>query len=1304
MSATKCIWDDFTNQYSLSKTLRFELKPVGKTAENIKTSDLLNEDKKRAEEFKQVKLILNDYYRDFIEKVLYNVEIDSELLSQYYEIYTSLKKMKKSDLNYKNKLKEFKKINLELRKSIFIIVSEDPKYDNLFKAELLKDELPLWLKEHERLSDFKLISKFRGWGTYFVGFFKNRENIFSKEEISTSLIYRIVNDNLPKYIDNLENYNKLLEEYSNISFDGLENELKEELENKTLSEFFTINHFNRCLNQSGIDKYNTVLGGKFLSGKDEKIKGFNEYVNLYSQQLNDKLTSKKVRRMKLAVLFKQILSEKQSHSFVIEKFEDDNQLISSIKDFSDNILYEVDKENKSLYEKLNLLCADFNSDKYDLEKIYLSHDSLKNISVCLYGDYSFILNALKLYAEELFPMPADKNVKKILDQQISWVEKKYHSISDINNALKYYYNYLGEGAGFKKLSYIDYNQPISSYISNVTITQDKKIINIYEKINETSNYLNSLLSNDYVIGDKKLLQDSISIEIIKEYLESVKMLIYFLNPLYVKIRKQDEDSEMGFYEKDSLFYGDFDILFTDLKNNGTKLYDKVRNYITQKPYSTKKFKLNFDNSTLLKGWDYNKVKDNWGILLKKDNNYYLGILKDESKSLFTNCSYKVSNNNYELVNYKLISGPNKMLPKVFLSDKGKAKFKPSEEILSIYQTGEFKKGDNFNLSSCHKLIDYFKMCLPIYKVDEQDKYGWEVFNFNFTQTSKYKDISEFYHEVEEQGYKLWFEPISQEYIDQLVDEGKIFLFQIWNKDFSNYSKGKKNLHTYYWQMLFDQTNLEQGIYKLNGEAELFYREASIPKNITHPKNVSLENKDPINNKKVSRFSYDLIKDKRYSEDKYFFYCPITLNFKSKNNKFISGSVKDCIYENDNINILSIDRGERHLLYYTLLNYEGLIIKQGTLNEVKDDVLRTKNYKFKLAKREEERDLARKNWKNIETIKELKEGYLSQIVHTISNLAIENNAVIVLEDLNFGFKRGRFKIERQVYQKFEKALIDKLNYFVIKNRDANIPGGLLHAYQLTNQFESFNKLGKQSGILFYVPAQFTSKIDPKTGFINLLYPKYETIIQSKNFLEKFKYVKYHSSEDIFELNFNYRDFDSKNEIKLIRDNWSIWSNGLRLINRRDPKKNNSWNTLELNLTEELKKLFESYNINYKTGNDFKQEFSRIEKKEFFESLIKLLKYTLQLRNSYTESEIEKFKHNINFNESDYDYILSCVKDKTGIFFDSRKAKIDEPLSADANGAYHIGLKGLIMMDKIRKNEKDLKIDRNMFINNIIKRNE
>lgn len=42
-------FSSFTNKYSLSKTLRFELKPIGKTAEMLKEHDIFQKDFERKE-------------------------------------------------------------------------------------------------------------------------------------------------------------------------------------------------------------------------------------------------------------------------------------------------------------------------------------------------------------------------------------------------------------------------------------------------------------------------------------------------------------------------------------------------------------------------------------------------------------------------------------------------------------------------------------------------------------------------------------------------------------------------------------------------------------------------------------------------------------------------------------------------------------------------------------------------------------------------------------------------------------------------------------------------------------------------------------------------------------------------------------------------------------------------------------------------------------------------------------------------------------------------------------------------------
>src|SRR5690606_5520383 len=115
-----------------------------------------------------------------------------------------------------------------------------------------------------------------------------------------------------------------------------------------------------------------------------------------------------------------------------------------------------------------------------------------------------------------------------------------------------------------------------------------------------------------------------------------------------------------------------------------------------------------------------------------------------------------------------------------------------------------------------------------------------------------------YREVSHQGYKLHFENISEAYINQLVDEGKLYLFKIHNKDFSQHSKGRANMHTLYWKALFDPENLKDVVYKLNGQAELFFRKASIEKDkmVVHPAHEAIENKNPNKKKATSTFDYE----------------------------------------------------------------------------------------------------------------------------------------------------------------------------------------------------------------------------------------------------------------------------------------------------------------------------------------------------------------------------------------------------------------------------------------------------------------
>ena len=584
-----------------------------------------------------------------------------------------------------------------------------------------------------------------------------------------------------------------------------------------------------------------------------------------------------------------------------------------------------------------------------------------------------------------------------------------------------------------------------------------------------------------------------------------------------------------------------------------------------------------------------------------------------------------------------------------------------------YKEGTHIKGDHFELEDCHRLINFFKKSLEKHP-------EWSEFDFKFLDTEDYKDISGFYREVEHQGYKITFRNIDADYIEALVENGQLYLFQIYNKDFSPYSKGVPNLHTIYWKMLFSPANLENVVYKLNGQAEIFYRKKSIGEKdiVCHPAEQKLKNKYPKAEKLTSVFSYELVKDRRFTVDKFQFHVPITMNFQAEGEHYFNRKVRSLIHDCDDMHIIGIDRGERNLLYVSVIDMRGKIKEQFSLNDIismdKDKEMHHKDYHLLLENREEENKSARQNWQTINTIKELKEGYLSQVIHIIAGLMLKYNAIVVLEDLNFGFMRSRQKFEKQVYQKFEKMLIDKLNYLVDKKLDPSENGGALKAYQLTDKFGSFQKLGKQSGFLFYVPAWNTSKIDPTSGFVNLFYTKYETREKSREFIMNFDSIIYNEREDYFEFHFDYSNFPYK--VGGGRTKWCLCTAGKRIMTFRNPAKNSEWDTKEVILTEEFAALLEKYHISWKSG-ELKNAISEIKEADFYHNFMHFMSLLLQMRSSDKKTGD--------------DWLMSPVKNSKGEFFKTDKGRKDYPCDADANGAYNIAKKGLWIVEQIQNTD-------------------
>lgn len=1218
----------FTNLYPISKTLRFELQPIGKTKENIEKNGILARDEKRAEDYQRVKNFIDDYHKQFIKDRLWNFELPlySEGNLDSLEEYQALYEMsKRNDVQEA----EFTEIKDNLRSIIAKRLTESGSaYERIFKKELIREDLIDFLENNE---DKDIVRQFADFTTYFSGFHENRRNMYVAEEKSTAIAYRLIHQNLPKFMDNMKAFAKIAETPVAEHFTDIYEGWKEHLNVGSIEEIFRLDYFSETLTQPHIEVYNYIIGKKILEDGTE-IKGVNEYVNLYNQQQKDK--SKRLPF--LVPLYKQILSDRDKLSWLAEEFDSDEKMLAAINE-SYSHLHDLlmGNENESL-RSLLLHIKDFN-----LFQVNITNDlSLTDISQHLFGRYDVFTNGVKDELRNITPRKK-KESDEDFEDRISKIFKTQKSFSVVFLD-KLPQPVMEDG---KPRSIEDYFMSLGAV--NTETTQKENLFAQIENAYEDARTILQLTDT----GDT-LSQNKSAVAKIKALMDALKDLQHFIKPL---LGSGEEN------EKDELFYGSFQMMWDEL-DTVTPLYNKVRNWLTRKPYSTEKIKLNFDNSQLLGGWDVNKEPDCTGILLRKDNFYYLGIMDKKSNRIFEADVTPTDGECYDKIDYKLLPGANKMLPKVFFSKSRIDEFAPSETIISSYKRGTHKKGADFNLAECHRLIDFFKQSINKHE-------DWSKFSFQFSDTKSYEDISGFYREVEQQGYMLSSHPVSSSYVNQMVDEGKLYLFRIWNKDFSEFSNGTPNLHTLYWKMLFDECNLTDVVYKLNGQAEVFYRKASIkPENrIIHKANQPIANKNELNTKRTSTFKYDIIKDKRYTVDKFQFHVPITINFKAAGQTNINPIIQEAIKQGEFSHIIGIDRGERHLLYLSLIDLKGNIVKQMTLNDIvneyKGQIYKT-NYHDLLAKREGDRTDARRSWETIETIKELKEGYLSQVIHIISKMMVEYNAIVVLEDLNTGFMRGRQKIERQVYEKFEKMLIDKLNCYIDKQVSPTAEGGLLHPLQLTCDAQKW-KRSHQCGCLFYIPAWNTSKIDPVTGFVNLLDTHYDTREKARVFFSKFQRISFNVPKGWFEFAFDYNDFTTKAEGT--RTQWTLCTQGERIRTFRNPQKNNQWDDERIVLTDAFKQLFDKYDIDI-NGN-LKEAISAQTDAQFFRDLLGLMKLLLQMRNSITNSE--------------EDYLLSPVADDAGHFFDSREGISSLPIDADANGAYNIARKGLWIIRKIQE---------------------
>lgn len=1242
----------FTGKYQRQLTLRNALIPIGATLENLKKHGIITTDEELEKKYQEAKAIIDDYHRHFIDANLSRIALDWQELAEA---------LLASQHNHNNETTEkLEKVQATYRKQLLKAFSDDENYKHLFKKELFTKVLPSYYTDKKQLA---VINAFKNFFTYFSGFNENRANIYSTEPISTAIGYRLIHENFPKFIADCEVFTAL-QQYCPQVVNAAETVLRQLaiIEADTeLADYFLPNSFNAFLTQEGISKFNNIIGE------------LNKNINLAMQQDENLKRSLRSRRStKMYVLYKQILSEDDGTPF-IDTFENDGQLLTALHDFNARIA----TPGGALEKTAQLFAA---LTEYQAEKIYISGKEINSLSKTLYGGSNW--NTLR--EAILTALQDEKEYKKLLKEN-------------------------DEAAIDLKLS--------KNYFS-LSFLQNHADKHLAEKIN-------GCFQEQHELALQAVKPDALNTEKLKA---SVKKSLDVLLDYYRFISLfRAEDS----LDKDPEFYSGYEEVLNKLKEI-VYLYNKTRNYMTKKPFNEEKFKLNFGNAQLASGWDANKEADYTSIILTKDGAYYLGIMNKNRKPDIDAAITESTENTYRKMVYKYFPDFSKMFIKCTMVKEVKNHFQESSEdfilqtstfirplkitreIYDLYST-EYDGKKKFQIDYLRKTGDakgyYYALNKWIsFALAFMRSYdSTSIYDISQIEATQYERLDTFYKDINNICYNISFVNLAADKVDEWVADGRLYLFKIYNKDFAPGSSGTKNLHTLYLESIFDEQNLKDVVIKLNGGAELFYRRKTKGTPAIHCKGSKMVNRTTAdgqtipeeihqeiylyaNGKKetlsqqaqeyyphavIKTATHNIVKDRRYYEDKFFFHFPITINYKAADSAgAFNQDVLAYLHHNPDVNIIGIDRGERNLIYMTVINQQGQILDSKSFNGISQQagvLSKTVDYHDKLEKREQERTEARKSWETIGKIATLKEGYLSAVIHEIAENMVKYNAIVVMEDLNAGFKRIRGGIaEKAVYQKFEKMLIDKLNYLVFKKLPASEPGGVLKGYQLSSKFESFEKMGKQNGFLFYVPAAFTSKIDPVTGFCSVFkFKEYHVNTEkAKIFFTGFDSIVYNTEQDVFTFCLNYENF--KTYTNIYRKKWQVSSYGERIKHERNAA--GHYIDSFVYPTRDIKELLTTQGIDYSNGQDILPQLLQIDDSKanssFWKGMLSAFQRIVQLRNS---------SRTLTTDGKEADYIISPVADNTGSFYDSRTAAANLPQDADANGAYHIALKGLMYLN-------------------------
>lgn len=1162
----------YTKRTPIMKTIQFGMNPVQATYKILKSQSIVEKQFLLSEKADKLIKYADEYQKEFINRILDNNSLD----------FTDLEVIMKEANEDNSKIE---KAIEKKRKEIEKLFKSDKQFSEFKSTKLFTHILPDKVEDPEAQELFEL---FKRKGTYFSNYIARTQRKYTCEDKANSIGNRIF-ENFTIFRKNAECIDIAVKELGEEIVCNLLHEF-----GHNTSSFCSSKSYNKYLSQNGLEKYNQIISGT------ENIKGYNIKITEYNQKNNAHIPL-------LNKLKNQIGFAESKSTFEALKILTDEQLKEEIKAF---IKLDNEANIPDLIDGWTITSP---------EDIHMRKNALAYASIVIYEKYDI----LPVSYDDIY----GSKKSKLSLQELSYSVSHAREIGLIFNDSDWFDVYKA------------------------------KILDLYSKARILHNDVSAIIeSTDLIKGNDN------AEEILKKYLDN-----YTEFRRAIAIFDANDTDDMIFYET-----------LIKLKNICTEsnnIYNKVRNYITAKPsLNVKKTAMDFDFTSGLSWSAKDNEKLTVPMLLIFEEDYYIGIPNKnigQNKSIKINSFKDEQNNTYKRMLYKSID-PMKALPKMIWTKKVREHFEnssddydmdglnltkemytlcylPDESSGNKKYTMAYLKDDEKNADTYKAATaTWISLCIKFLKSNSFFK-GYDFSRLK--DAREYKSVNEFYIELTPCCYAIGYDYIPAEVIDELTKEGKLLLFKLYSRGLTQMKNNKSNTDEqakYFRDIFYDAASGEIPSTRIYNPT-ISYRDKAISKPYTHkkgsclvskrstdgeiiPKEVYTEIFNYVNSGKkplskaaaawidkvsIKDASFDIIKDRRYTVPQFTIHIPVTLNYAANTNIPVSSD----ILEEKNIekaNILAITRGERNLISLVLTDADNNIIWSKNLNEINGC-----DYKKSLTDLSISNQQLSRQWKEVKKTSNLKDSYLENAISIIIRLAIENKAIIAVEDLSISPSSfGRKWLDNKVFAKFNEKLISRLACFSLKERDDHEPGGVLNPLQLTD----LDRKWFLNGIVLKINPAYIANVDPKTGFIpQFKWNKYPTQARKKEFFMKFKRIEYNKLEDVYEFEFDYKDYTDK---PIGNSKWCVKSFGTRT-----KFNSNSQMYENIDLTQAITKILNGQPAEYITSGE-------LSGKEYAQ-LFDIFRLIVQLRN-YTETDA---------------FTLSPVRGTDGRYYNSLQSEED-----------------------------------------------